>query len=103
MTTPVEVRGEIVTKLRRDLVGPSPGPEDADIATETLDAVPSRWYLAGFLAPEQALRANDAAEDEERETDAEAQDDMLGAAEDSTGPGSRPGDRGAGQLGRLPH
>ena len=81
MTTSVEVRGEIVTKLRRDLVGPSPGADEADIAAETLEAVPSRWYLAGFLAPEQALPANDAAEDEERETDAEAQEDMLGAAE----------------------
>jgi hypothetical protein len=42
MTTSVEVRGEIVTKLRRDLVGPSPGAADADIAIETLEAVPSR-------------------------------------------------------------
>lgn len=81
MTTSVEVRHGIVEKLRRDLIGPSPGPEDADIANETLEAVPSRWYLAGFLAPEQPTRASDAAEDEERETDAEAQDDMLGAAE----------------------
>lgn len=81
MTTSVEVRDEIVTKLRRDLIGPSPHPKDADIATEALKQWPSRWYLAGYLAPEEALRDDDTAEDEERETDAEAEDDELGATE----------------------
>ena len=35
--------------LRRDLIGP--GPQDADLAHERLKNNPSRWYLAGFLAP----------------------------------------------------
>jgi hypothetical protein len=81
MTTSVEVRGEIVGKLRRDLIGPAPIPDNADLASEVLKEWPSRWYLAGFIAPEEALRASDAAEDEERETEAEAQDDIAGAAE----------------------
>ena len=52
MTAPVrslEVRSSIVTAFRRDLVGP--GPQDADLARERLNENPSRWYLAGFLAP----------------------------------------------------
>jgi hypothetical protein len=38
-----------VDRLRRDLIGP--GPQDADLAHERLKNNPSRWYLAGFLAP----------------------------------------------------
>jgi len=45
----VDVRSSIVTAFRRDLVGP--GPQDLDLAKERLDVSPSRWYLAGFLAP----------------------------------------------------
>ena len=45
----VAIRGRLVETLRRDLVGP--GPEDADLADERLKDNPSRWYLAGFLAP----------------------------------------------------
>jgi len=45
------VRRRIVDLLRRDLIGPAPGPEDADLAAEILSENPSRWYLTGFLAP----------------------------------------------------
>jgi hypothetical protein len=38
-----------VDALRRDTIGP--GPQDADLAHERLKNNPSRWYLAGFLAP----------------------------------------------------
>jgi hypothetical protein len=44
-----EIRGRLVDALRRDLIGP--GPQDADLADERLKENPSRWYLAGFLAP----------------------------------------------------
>lgn len=44
-----DVRARIVNTLRRDLIGP--GPDDADLARERLKDNPSRWYLAGFLAP----------------------------------------------------
>ena len=43
------IRGRLVDTLRRDLIGP--GPDDTDIAREQLKNNPSRWYLAGFLAP----------------------------------------------------
>ena len=70
MSRPVEVRAELVHKLRRDLVGPGPGPEHADLAQEILKDVPSRFYLTGYLAPREELRAVDAAaEDDERDTE----------------------------------
>jgi hypothetical protein len=48
-TSAVAIRGRLVDTLRRDLIGPGPG--DADLAHERLRNNPSRWYLAGFLAP----------------------------------------------------
>jgi hypothetical protein len=48
-TSAVSIRGRLVDTLRRDLIGPGPG--DADLAGERLKENPSRWYLAGFLAP----------------------------------------------------
>ena len=48
-TSAAAIRGRLVDTLRRDLIGP--GPDDADLARERLKNNPSRWYLAGFLAP----------------------------------------------------
>jgi hypothetical protein len=50
-TSAAVIRGRLVDTLRRDLIGPGPGIEDADLARERLRDNPSRWYLAGFLAP----------------------------------------------------
>jgi len=47
--SPTAVRGRLVETLRRDLIGPDP--RDADLADETLETNPSRWYLTGFLVP----------------------------------------------------
>ncbi|WP_200913197.1 hypothetical protein [Sphingomonas sp. Leaf10] len=46
------VRAELVRRLRRNLIGPCE-PDDADLAAERLPPGenPSRWYLAGFIAP----------------------------------------------------
>ena len=71
MTTPLEVRARIVEAFRRDLVGPGPGPEDADIAGERLNENPSRWYLAGFLAPADDELALDGVEGAEATAEAE--------------------------------
>src|SRR5712691_1049469 len=52
MTTPASanaIRGRLVDVLRRDLIGPDPS--DVDLHHERLTDNPSRWYLAGFLAP----------------------------------------------------
>jgi hypothetical protein len=47
--SPNAVRGRLVETLRRDLIGPDP--RDTDLADETLETNPSRWYLTGFLVP----------------------------------------------------
>ena len=51
--TSLAVRETILTKLRRDLIGPNPTPEDADLAEEILPEEPSKWYLTGWIAPTQ--------------------------------------------------
>jgi hypothetical protein len=48
-TSAAAIRSRLVDTLRRDLIGP--GPQDADLEHERLKNNPSRWYLAGFLAP----------------------------------------------------
>ena len=50
--------------LRRDLIGPSP--DDSDLRDERLKENPSRWYLAGYLAPapDGAADGTEEAEDE---------------------------------------
>ncbi|MGX1165763.1 hypothetical protein AB7M16_002029 [Bradyrhizobium sp. USDA 372] len=50
MTTSVDVRGQLIDIVRRDLIGPHPD-LDADLAREVLDEKPSRWYVGGFLVP----------------------------------------------------
>ncbi len=95
MTTSLDTRARIVNAFRRDLVGPTPYPEDADLAAERLNEQPSRWYLTGFLAPaedELALdgvdEADEDGEPEERELDVEEPDPAGagGAAGDDTEP-----------------
>jgi hypothetical protein len=62
MTNSVDVRTQIVNVFRRDLIGP--GTNDADLAQERLNESPSRWYLAGFLAPAEDPLALDGSDDE---------------------------------------
>jgi hypothetical protein len=90
MTAPrrsVDVRTSIVDIFRRDLVGP--GPQDTDIAKERLNESPSRWYLAGFLAPADDPMTEDGPEDGEEEEDPSAQEEMEIDVEE-------PADEGAG-------
>jgi hypothetical protein len=63
-TSATTIRSRIVDTLRRDLIGP--GPEDADLADELLKVKenPSRWYLAGFLAPALDGEGAESLEDE---------------------------------------
>ncbi len=64
MMTCVDVRARLVDTLRRDLIGPGPG--DSDLQDERLKENPSRWYLAGYLAPapDDAAEEADESEDE---------------------------------------
>lgn len=93
MKTSQEIRTQIVSVFRRDLIGP--GPHDADLATERLNENPARWYLAGFIAPaEDALGLDGGDEDvdpsaqEEMELDVEEPDadGSKGAAADNEEP-----------------
>jgi hypothetical protein len=87
MTAPrrlVEVRASIVDIFRRDLVGP--GPQDLDIAKERLNENPSRWYLAGFLAPADDPLGQDGPETGEE--NASAQEEMETDAEESADAGA---------------
>jgi len=93
MTNSVDIRSQIVNVFRRDLIGP--GPQDADLASERLNENPSRWYLAGFIAPAEdalALDGDDNEDDpstqEEMEIDVEEPDadGVGGAATDNDKP-----------------
>ena len=80
MTTPpaadpdsAQVRGQLVTALELDLIGPSQrvltalGAEAQGLETEVLDRLPSSWYPTGFLVPtntDLSLRRDDTADDE---------------------------------------
>jgi hypothetical protein len=86
MTLSVDIRARLVETFRRDLIGPHPGPEDADLATERLSENPSRWYLAGFLAPA----------DDEMSMNAPGEDDNPGAQEERENQSDLVEDAGAG-------
>jgi hypothetical protein len=92
----VDVRSSIVTAFRRDLVGP--GPQDSDLAKERLDVSPSRWYLAGFLAPADDPLTQDGPQD--REDDPSTQEEMETDVEEPVddGAGGAAGDAWGGGL-----
>jgi hypothetical protein len=83
----VAVRASIVNTFRRDLIGPNPGPEDADLATERLNESPSRWYLAGFLAPADDPFAQDGTKEG---------DEQPALTEETDTDVTEPSDEGAG-------
>ena len=64
------VRAEMVRRLRRNLIGPSEA-DDHDLVAERLPPGenPSRWYLAGFIAPSGELTQEPAADAEWDEVD----------------------------------
>jgi hypothetical protein len=89
MTSSAEVRARIVDAFRRDLVGPGPGPDDADLASERLTEAPSRWHLTGFIAP-----ASDAPEAEEDDPSAQEEIELAAEEPDNAGAGGAAGDQG---------
>lgn len=61
---PTAIRDHLIRALRADLVGPY-DLDAADTATEVLSLAPSRWYLTGFLATEDARLNDDPDADDE--------------------------------------
>ncbi|MDD9934428.1 MAG: hypothetical protein OXT09_12540, partial [Myxococcales bacterium] len=57
-TTPRGIRGHLLGALEADLIGPFRLSEGHD-AEEVLKLSRSRWYLTGFLAPEQGRELKD--------------------------------------------
>lgn len=80
--TSLAVRETILTKLRRDLIGPNPTSEDADLAEEILPEEPSKWYLTGWIAPTQ----DGTSPLDEDDVDAPAEETLAGLEAPSTAP-----------------
>jgi hypothetical protein len=80
----IEVRDELVHRLRRNLVGPSDFPRDEDLAREKLPKgeSPSRWYLTGFIAPagDEIAHAQEDEQEEEELTQLEPAGHGAGGA-----------------------
>jgi hypothetical protein len=76
------VRSRLLRTLRRDLVGPDVCADDADLARELLTERPSRWYLTGFIAPDEG--------DSPPSDDSAAEQGLL--SEDVDGEGEPPPD-----------
>jgi Helicase conserved C-terminal domain len=95
MTNSVDIRAHIVNVFRRDLIGP--GLQDADLANERLNESPSRWYLAGFLAPAEDPLGLDGDDDE---NDPSAQEEMEIDVEepDADGTGGAATDNGEPEV-----
>lgn len=79
--TSLEVRTELVEALRLDLVGPWPGHR---FETELLKETPSRWYLTGYIIPEQAPEAQKF--DSSSTENLEAGGDSSGGDDDTSAP-----------------
>jgi hypothetical protein len=95
MPTSNEIRRGIVNAFRRDLIGPLPAsvePTDADLERERLSDRPSRWYLAGFIAPTDDPLALDAADDDVSDPSAQEELDLEADAPDLAGAGGAAGD-----------
>lgn len=62
---PTGPRTHLVNALRADLIGPYQLDESAIVQEELLELPPSRYYLTGFLAPEEERDPEDATQEDE--------------------------------------
>ncbi len=78
---PVHARQHVIDALRADLVGPFFSSGHAGAGIERLSLPLSRWYLTGFLAPEEG-----------RDLEEIDKDDGMGAGDDEAevGPAQEP-------------
>jgi hypothetical protein len=85
LTTP---RAHLLKALEADLIGPfRKGLKDANgnggtDSVEELKLPPSRWYLTGFLAPEQGREEEEEANEELAVGNDETEEDTGGASPD---------------------
>src|SRR5436190_19668043 len=76
------VRGHLVEALEADLIGPFAGSARHATAEEVLELPPSRWYVTGFLIPEEAPEPEDAEADDELGSGDDEDDDAPEAKAD---------------------
>ncbi|HEY8206132.1 MAG TPA: DISARM system helicase DrmA [Myxococcaceae bacterium] len=76
------VRGHLVEALEADLIGPFAGSTHHATAEEVLELPPSRWYVTGFLVPEEAPEPEDAEADGELGSGDDEDDDAPEAKAD---------------------
>ena len=84
----------MIRTLRRDLVGPDVFADDIDLERELLTERPSRWYLTGFIAPEEG---DSAVSDDATAEQGVLDDDVGGEGEPAPDPlmgGGRAEDNG---------
>ncbi len=100
--TAAAVRTSLLRTLQRDLIGPDVGIDDSDLAREKLTERPSRWYLTGFIAPEESesashgdIAAEQALLDDAMEAEGEPPPDPVlgGTADDNSEPDPGAGSR----------
>jgi hypothetical protein len=96
----VDIRSRIVEVFRRDLIGPLPErvrPNDADLQRERLSDSendrPSRWYLAGFLAPADDAAGMEATDADQPELGTVEEAEIDVSETDTEGSGGAPGDQ----------
>lgn len=98
MPSSEDIRREIVRTFRRDLIGPLPDsvePDDIDLQRERLNDRPSRWYLAGFIAPTEDPAALNAAGIETDDPSVQEELDPEADTPDPAGSGGAAGDNEA--------
>ena len=76
MNASTDVRDHLVRALEADIVGPFAGWDATQTAVEILPLPPARWYLTGFLAPQEGRDTEDPTSDEE--LGAGSDEDILG-------------------------
>lgn len=91
---PIHVRERLVQALQADLIGPFTTEEGPAGSEEILPVAPSRWYLAGFLAPQEG-NTPDA-------EDADSVNDVLAAGSESQAEDAGAEERPAKRRMRFP-
>lgn len=76
LTSCADARAHLVKALHADFIGPFSGDE-----AEILPLPPSRWYMAGFLAPQDAREPEDPTDDDEMASGNDEDDGELPPAD----------------------
>lgn len=96
-----EARDHLIAALEADFVGPfTPEPADGGRSAESLPLPPSRWYLTGFLAPQEGRDPEDPTDEDELGAGDEEDDaaEVAGAEPEPKRPNRLPASMGLSVL-----